>query len=217
MRIISASKARNFHSSGDDTSGDSYAVLADRSLTFSKMGSSVGRNFAQLSSIQPRCAFVTSTTSPCCFAAASVSAAALATSASSSRCAAVRRELPSSRRPWHCTHVEGNTVSSQSNMKIVSSAGNLTADSSSGAGCAQPPAGGSSAARRASHGPAGCPLSVLSGGGAPICTCSGTPPQQRPSASTALPASVGAIAWWRAWRAAVRARRGPRGRRQAAN
>mmetsp|Transcript_60169 Transcript_60169/g.162194 ORF Transcript_60169/g.162194 Transcript_60169/m.162194 type:complete len:206 (+) Transcript_60169:527-1144(+) len=174
MRIISASKARNFHSSGDDTSGDSYAVLADRSLTFSKMGSSVGRNFAQLSSIQPRCAFVTSTTSPCCFAAASVSAAALATSASSSRCAAVRRELPSSRRPCPCTHVEGSTVSSQSKMKMVSSAEleNPQADPSpevrvDGVSPAAPPF-------RASPGPASPPpASVLSGGGAPICTCSG--------------------------------------------
>mmetsp|Transcript_44847 Transcript_44847/g.126859 ORF Transcript_44847/g.126859 Transcript_44847/m.126859 type:complete len:222 (-) Transcript_44847:7-672(-) len=89
-------------------------------------------NFWQLSSIQPRSALVTSTTVPCSLAIRSVSEATAATSASCSRCHAFSSEPSSSLRPWHCTHVEGITVSSQSKMRTVSSVANLASAASEG-------------------------------------------------------------------------------------
>mmetsp|Transcript_67681 Transcript_67681/g.192049 ORF Transcript_67681/g.192049 Transcript_67681/m.192049 type:complete len:204 (+) Transcript_67681:170-781(+) len=121
MRRISFSKASTFQSRGFETSSDSYVVLAEISLTSSRAHASVGMNFAQLSSIQPRSALVTSTTWPCRLAAMIVSRALSATSWSCSHCSGVTSQLSSRRSPWLCTHVDGSTVSSQSKMKTVSS------------------------------------------------------------------------------------------------
>mmetsp|Transcript_58834 Transcript_58834/g.164297 ORF Transcript_58834/g.164297 Transcript_58834/m.164297 type:complete len:242 (+) Transcript_58834:536-1261(+) len=79
-------------------------------------------NFLQLNSIQPRSAFVTRTTVPSCMATVRVSVAARATPSSCSRCQRLGCDSSSRRKPWLWTHVEGSTVSSQSKIRIVSSA-----------------------------------------------------------------------------------------------
>mmetsp|Transcript_594 Transcript_594/g.1450 ORF Transcript_594/g.1450 Transcript_594/m.1450 type:complete len:202 (+) Transcript_594:711-1316(+) len=84
-------------------------------------GQSSGMNFRQLSSIQPRSAFVIRITWPCRFATRRVRMAVDAMARSSARCSSVGCEALSSRRPCRTNQVEGNTVSSQSKMKMVSS------------------------------------------------------------------------------------------------
>mmetsp|Transcript_88222 Transcript_88222/g.244856 ORF Transcript_88222/g.244856 Transcript_88222/m.244856 type:complete len:281 (-) Transcript_88222:7-849(-) len=122
MRPISLSKARSFHSNGEETDGVSYSVRADRSLTSSSEGKSEGMNIWQLSSIHPLSAFVTSSTVPSCLARQRVSSACLASSASSSQWRSVSRGSPLTYGTWSLTQDDGKTVSSQSKISSVSSA-----------------------------------------------------------------------------------------------
>mmetsp|Transcript_11929 Transcript_11929/g.31536 ORF Transcript_11929/g.31536 Transcript_11929/m.31536 type:complete len:256 (+) Transcript_11929:768-1535(+) len=87
-------------------------------------GQSHGMNFLQLSSIQPRSAFVIRITCPCRFATRRVRTAVRAMARSSATCSGVGTEALSNLRPCRTNQVEGNTVSSQSKMKIVSSGAN---------------------------------------------------------------------------------------------
>mmetsp|Transcript_58762 Transcript_58762/g.154778 ORF Transcript_58762/g.154778 Transcript_58762/m.154778 type:complete len:228 (-) Transcript_58762:152-835(-) len=123
-RPISASKARSFHSNGEVRCNLSYSDRADSSFTLSSIGAKEGRNFAQLISIHPRSAFVTSTTVPNCFARLSVEDARRASSSSCSHCNAVGIDSRSRRSPCSWTHEDGCTVSSQSKIRTVSSAEN---------------------------------------------------------------------------------------------
>mmetsp|Transcript_73457 Transcript_73457/g.159027 ORF Transcript_73457/g.159027 Transcript_73457/m.159027 type:complete len:229 (+) Transcript_73457:2-688(+) len=155
-------------------------------------------NFWQLSSIHPRSAFVTRTTVPCCFARRSVSMATLATSRSCSRCHAFTSEPSSRRRPWHWTHVEGRTVSSQSKMRTVSSRENLmpsaaAAQSSPAGSLALAGAGAAAAAwcctRGGCCGCAGLPApSVVKAG----CSSDGISSRSSSSPGPGLPSSAAA-------------------------
>mmetsp|Transcript_34906 Transcript_34906/g.69298 ORF Transcript_34906/g.69298 Transcript_34906/m.69298 type:complete len:365 (-) Transcript_34906:11-1105(-) len=118
---IAASKANTFQSKGEVQVGLSKVVRADKILMFSMTGKSWGRNAAQLSSIQPRSAFVSRTTVPRCLANRKVSAAASATSARFSRCHSAASAQLSNLNPCRWSQDDGNTVSSQSNTKTVSS------------------------------------------------------------------------------------------------
>mmetsp|Transcript_33528 Transcript_33528/g.88509 ORF Transcript_33528/g.88509 Transcript_33528/m.88509 type:complete len:212 (+) Transcript_33528:43-678(+) len=126
-RPTSWPKAESFHSKGARTPGRSYCERADNNLTLSNTGETAGKNRAQLSSIQPRSALVTSTTVPSCFASRSVSptrpasARSAARSASEIASAGPEPPPPSMRSARSCTHELGSIVSSQSKITTVSS------------------------------------------------------------------------------------------------
>mmetsp|Transcript_94709 Transcript_94709/g.203382 ORF Transcript_94709/g.203382 Transcript_94709/m.203382 type:complete len:213 (+) Transcript_94709:383-1021(+) len=113
-------KARDFHSKGDVTPTRSYKDRAEMVLMFSRRGQREGMNLWQLSSIQPRSAFVTKTTLPQRFAPRNVRATLLAKRRSCASCAGLGTTVPSRRSPSLAIHVEGKRVSSQSRTMMVS-------------------------------------------------------------------------------------------------
>mmetsp|Transcript_9663 Transcript_9663/g.27544 ORF Transcript_9663/g.27544 Transcript_9663/m.27544 type:complete len:259 (+) Transcript_9663:422-1198(+) len=187
---ISASKACTFQSNGEGQEGLSYEVRAETIFTCSMIGKRAGMNFKQLSSIQPRSAFVNNTTVPCCFARRKVSMAAAATSPNNSFCISLTTEDESRRKPCRWIHVEGKIVSSQSKMKRVSCGvkGSVSArwNGTQGASAsAASPAQTAGAAGEASPSPS-LSLSLSSSGKRPGLSCataSSSPPFDSPSVS----------------------------------
>mmetsp|Transcript_132667 Transcript_132667/g.383591 ORF Transcript_132667/g.383591 Transcript_132667/m.383591 type:complete len:287 (+) Transcript_132667:390-1250(+) len=121
VRMTSAEKAHNFHSTGEVRNAVSHFVRAETVLMPSTIGNNDGRNFEQLSSIHPRSAFVTKTTLPRRLATDSTWHADTATSDKTLRWLSSTTQHPSRRKPCCWIHVDGNNVSSQSKKNNVSS------------------------------------------------------------------------------------------------